>query len=194
MTPKIIAEATEEPLTIEECRAHLEAQVYGDSDVDPADDTMIEGLLGAAREHCEAFLGLSLAIRTLEIALDDFPDDAAGIDLPLGPVRSIVSFVYGVGSDDFFIDGDYLLNDYVSPNQVGPVATTWPSITASTNIVKVQYQAGYGEDSDGDKPLPKLLRVAILLALGALYKDRENPDMSGADAVMRPMRVRLGMA
>ena len=77
MTPKVIAGATVEPLTVAECRAHLEAQAYEDSDVDPIDDAMIDGWLAAAREHCENFLGLSLATRTLEIALDSFPTTLA---------------------------------------------------------------------------------------------------------------------
>jgi hypothetical protein len=70
MRPKIIAQPVVEPLTIDECRAHLEAQRYDDTTIDDADDAMIGGLLAAAREHCEQFLGLSLAPCTLEIALD----------------------------------------------------------------------------------------------------------------------------
>ncbi len=73
MTPKVIVAPTEEPITVAEARAHLEAPSYGDSDVDPIDDDMIEVFIGAAREYCEGYLGLSLTTRTLEVALDEFP-------------------------------------------------------------------------------------------------------------------------
>ena len=76
MTPKVITPPDVEPITLEQARAHLEAASYGDSDGDPIDeldDLMIMGLVAAAREHCEDFLGLSLSPRVLEIALDNFP-------------------------------------------------------------------------------------------------------------------------
>lgn len=48
---------------------------------------------------------------------------------------------------------------------------------------------------------PRSLRAAILLVLGHLYENREDSVEkalasipNGADALMRPLRVRLGMA
>ena len=77
-------------LTVAECRAHLEAASYGDTTQDDLDDAQIAAFLAAAREHCEAFLGLSLAQRVLEIELDVFPnvtdDGTVEIELPFGPV------------------------------------------------------------------------------------------------------------
>lgn len=236
MIPKIIVPVEVEPITIEEARQHLEAQSYGDSDVDPADDAMIEAMIGAAREHCENFLGLSLATKTLEIALDQFPrvhkrypwlyaqhrshhrEDYA-IELPMGPVREIVSiFVPAQAeftSDDVdsdatadapvWADGEvnpdnYALDNYSLPGKVTPVSS-WPTIATATNAVKIRYLAGYGVDSDGGEPLPKAIRSAILLVLGDLMKNRENdvagstsPGTTTAEALMRPLRVRLGMA
>ncbi len=232
MTPKVINAATEEPVSIAEARAHLEAQAYEDTDVDPIDDAMIEAWLGAAREHCEAFLGLSLATKTLEVALDAFPaasinvflqrrPSSTAIDLPGGPVRAIISITVpppdvewtsdDVDSDalsdaPIWADGTvnpdlYILDDYRSPNQVRPVASSWPSVAAAPNAVKVRYLAGYGVDSDGGEPIPKALRAAILLILGHLYENRTDSTEkamtsipNGAEALMRPLRVRLGMA
>ena len=68
MTPKIIDQPFTEPLTIEECRAHLRIQPYEvDSDgvgTHP-DDTLIMVYQSAAREYCENFLGVTLASKTL---------------------------------------------------------------------------------------------------------------------------------
>ena len=205
--PKIIEFPEGEPLTIEECRQHLESQPYGDTDVDALDDAMILALLGAAREHCEDFLGLSLSPRILELSIDTFPSvtDGVGIDLPMGPVREIL-YISGeppstdIDSDSTLAEDSYLLDTYSVPNRVVPV-TSWPSVTSATNAIKIRYLAGYGEDSEGGEPLPFSLRAAMLLVLGHLYENREDSTAVqtyeiplGAQALMRPRRVRLGMA
>ena len=207
MKPKIIAYPVVEPLTIEECRAHLEAQPYGDTTVDDADDAMIAGWLSAAREHCANFLGLSLAPCTLEIALDQWPtlrvDGVTYIELPMGPVREVVSFTAGdpeSSNTDTEIDpASYTLDTYSDPARIVPVSG-WGS-GAGTNYIKVTYAAGYGVDTDGGEPLPKAIRAAVLLVLGHLYRHREEATDKalaslplGAEALMRPLRVRLGMA
>lgn len=209
MTPKIIGPLGDEPLTIAECRQHIEAQPYGDSELDPLDDAQIGGMLAAAREHCENFLGLSLSTRVLEIALDEFPKrrrhphqhrDLA-IELPMGPVRQILSVSWGGESDDEMNDDTFTLDDYSRPARVVPVAAAWPTVARATNAVKVRYLAGYGVDSDGGEALPKAIRAAILLVVGHLFANREDAaDVAltslpiNAEALMRPMRVRLGMA
>jgi uncharacterized phiE125 gp8 family phage protein len=223
-TPKVIFAPVAEPVTLAEARAHLEAQAYEDSDVDPIDDAMIEAWITAAREYCEQFLGLALATQVLEIALDSFPTstdlDGVAIDLPMGPVREIIQVMVpppeieytsdDVDSDSaadepIWADGEvnpdlYVLDNYRRPNQIKPVAS-WPVITAASNAVKIRYLAGYGVDSDGGEALPKAIRAALLLMLGHLYAHRESvsPDSLmaiplGVESLLRPHRVRLGMA
>jgi uncharacterized phiE125 gp8 family phage protein len=217
--PKVIVAPEAEPITTEEARAHLEAPAYEDSDVDPIDDTMIEGWLGAAREMCEQFLGLSLATQTLEIALDAWPtvaaDGTTAINLPMGPVRQILQImtpaVDGFTSDDVdsdsaadvavFADGEvnpdqYSLDDYSKPERAYPI-TSWPTITAATNAIKIRYLAGYGVESDGGEAMPRAARAAILVTLAHLYAHRGDEDAQlppTAEALLRPLRVRLGMA
>jgi uncharacterized phiE125 gp8 family phage protein len=208
-SPKIITDVAVEPLTVDECRAHLEAQLYGDTGLDDIDDAMIEGWLSAAREYCEDFLGLSLATKTLEIALDEFPTSLSVggkyIELPMGPVRDILFISGEEPSSDMDSDSEldpttYVLDTYRTPNRIAPVSS-WPIVTAATNAIVIRYLAGYGVDSDGGQVLPKSIRAAILLILGHLYAHRENDTEvalttipTGAEALMRPRRVRLGMA
>jgi hypothetical protein len=62
---------------------------------------------------------------------------------------------------------------------------------------------GYGDDSDSE-PLPFEAKAAILLIVGHLYENREevvehsNQTLlnipTGAEALLRPLRVRMGMA
>lgn len=214
MIPRIIEILGDEPLTIAQCRKHLEAPEYGDSELDPLDDAQIEDMLATAREHCEDFLGLSLTTRVLEIALDEFPAQhwhrrrpphgrpigGLAVELPDGPVRQVLSVSWGDESDNELNDDAFTLDLYRAPAAITPVAGSWPVVTRATNAVKVRYLAGYGVDSDGGQPVPHVLRSAILLVLGELYANRENAGdvqlfeiPTSAQALMRPRRVRLGM-
>ena len=219
MTPIVIVSPVAEPLTLEECREHLRVVEYevDDSDSDSygahPDDTLIMAMQAAAREYVENFTGLSLTTRTLEIAMDAFPteaeDGSTAVVLPMGPVQSVVSISIGEPSSDtdeadFNISAaDYVVDLYRNPQRVSPVSS-WPSVTTATNAIKVQYVAGYAVPSDGTdfgRPLPSALRYALLLVLGHLYEHREdNAETAlstiplGAEALMRPLRVRLGMA
>jgi uncharacterized phiE125 gp8 family phage protein len=216
MTPRIIEIFGAEPLTVAQCRKHLEQPEYGDSELDLLDDAQIEDWLAAAREHCEDFLGLSLTTRVLEIALDEFPRrypshpyhhrhaqavDPLSIVLPGGPVRQVLSVSWGDESDNELNDDAFTLDLYRAPAALTPVSGSWPTVTRATNVVKIRYLAGYGVDSDGGQALPAVLRSAILLVLGELYANRENAGdvqlfeiPTSAQALMRPRRVRLGMA
>ena len=201
MRAKVITRPDAEPITVDEARAHLEAPRYGDSEIDPVDDAKIEGWIPTAREHCEAFTGLSLAVRVLEIALDEFPTAGAAIELPMGPVIDIVKVSWGDGSDDEMDADEYTLDDYSVPHCIKPVGTAWPVVTASTNVVKVRYLAGYGDTSDGADPLPEVFRSAMLLLVGHLYEQRSETTEKamqslplGVVSLLRPHRIRLGMA
>lgn len=214
MTPKVIMAPLEEPLTIEQCRAQCNVVPYetdSDGNETHPDDDLLMALQGAAREHCENFLGLSLSTRVLEIALDAFPSSTdvggAGIELPMGPVRELVHIATGEVSSDADSDvltvDNYVLDTYSHVHRVLPasLAVGWPSVTASTNVVKIRYLAGYGVDSDGGEALPYAIRAAILLVLAHLYRHREDTTEmalasipTGAENLMRPLRLRLGMA
>ena len=223
LTPKIIDDVTVEPITLEEARAHLEAQAYEDSDVDPIDDAMIEGWISAAREFCEDFTGLTFATKTLEIAIDRWPtvalDGSTQVELPGGPVREIIEIMISTSADytsddvdsdvaageDVYADGQvnpdlYLLDTHRQPPRITPV-TSWPVVTEATNAIRIRYLAGYGVDSDGGEALPKVMRAALLLVLGHLYANRESTTDKvlqevpmGVTSLLRPRRVRLGMA
>lgn len=209
--PKVVIAPEAEPIDIDECRSHLESATYGDTDVDLLDDAMITGWLSAAREWCEQFLGLSLSRRVLEVALDRFPnasdDGSAAIELPFGPVLAVQSV--GVdssggssttSSSDTELDPTtYLLDDYSAPHRLLPV-TSWPAASGDLSV-RIRYLAGYGVDSDGGVELPWAARAAMLLVLGHLYLNREETTEKamaslplGAESLLRPLRVRLGMA
>lgn len=200
----IVTQPTEEPLTIEQCRTHLRVEPYQvDSDgvgTHP-DDGIIMAMQAAAREYCEAFTGLSLAEKTYEFALDEFP--AWEIEIPMPPVVEIVSVTYAddEGAVNTINPSDYVIDRYQKPSWLLPAAgVDWPKAGTFANAVKIRYSAGYGNGSDNET-LPYALRAAILLVLGHLYANREDATEKalasipiGAEALLRPMRIRLGMA
>jgi len=198
MIPKIITQPSAEALTIAECRSHLNLYAYDvDSDgvYSHPDDDMILDMQTAAREMCEDFTGLSLVRKTYEVAIDEFPEDDGAIELPMPPLVSVTSINVGVTSDALMTSDEYVVDDYSRPARILP-ATTWPVVTTSTNLVKVRYEAGFGEDSDGGERLPYAARAAILVTLTYLYENRggEVELPPAAIALLRPLRIRLGMA
>lgn len=203
--PKVIVPVQDEPLSVDECRQHLEAARYDDAGLDVVDDAYIEALLAAAREHCEQFLGLSLAQRVLEVEIDEFPAGGGAIELLFGPVRAVLAFAAGdagssSSSDATQIDpATWRLDDYSQPNRLLPVGA-WPAVAAG-QPVRVRYLAGYGVDSEGGLPLPATAGAAIRLVLGHLYAHREEATEKaltalplGVEALLRPLRVKLGLA
>ena len=200
MTPKLVIESAIELLTLDECRDQCSIDpLEFDSDgigSHPHDD-MLMAYQTAARESCEQFLGLSLTPRTYEVALDEFPQD--GIELPMGPVTSIISVTVGTDSDALMDPAEYVLDDFSVPNRLVP-AVAWPSVTASTNTIRIVYTAGYEVDLSDGQTAPKTCVQAVRLLLADWYKHREDTDMkdveipNGVKMLLRPHRIRLGVA
>lgn len=221
--PKLISAPAFEPVTIEEARAHLEAQPYGDSDTDAIDDAMILGFVSAARQACEQFTGLSIAPAVIEIALDAWPSaagaDGAQIELPGGPIRRVLQVTVGDPlASDAAIDPDlYWLDDFALVPRLMPALGYWPATPAAgyLNAIRVRYEVGFAAPGEADAassssdseavdplPLPPAIRAAILLLLGHLYENREAINVGnlvttlplGVHALLRPYRVLRGMA
>jgi uncharacterized phiE125 gp8 family phage protein len=193
MKPKIIVYPTTEPLTLAECRLHLRVdptETDSDGNETHPDDALILGLLSAAREHCENFLGMTISPTTYELALDEFDGP---VDLPWGPVNTVTSVTVGEESDALQDPATYVFDNFSTPARLVPV-TTWPT-GSDTNYIRIIYTAGFEDDSDSPA-VPAVILAAIKLTMGYYYENREDVvDLPGAaQALLRPLRVRLGMA
>jgi len=190
----VLSETTEEPLTLEECRAHLRLDPI-DSDGHP-DDSLVALYLSAARQACENYLGMSLTEKTIMAVIDSFPSDNGGIVLPFGPVAEITNFSFGEGSDAAV---DFTFSPYT--NTVYPV-TQWPSLRNSepNAEIRITYRAAaMGSDALG--PLPFTIKAAILLQLGHLYENREDVAdkplvaiANGVRSLLKPHQIRMSLA
>ena len=208
---KIYEQPEVEPLTLAVVRAHLGIEPY---DVDSSGqgdhphDEMIMAMLGAAREYVEGFTGRSVALKTYELALDEFPEDE--IELPYPPAVSIalVSYVDTAGEEQTIAAENYVLdNSQFVEAWLKPASTTsWPATSSVMNAVRIRYRAGYqvpepDSSAEDAEALPYAIRAAMLLMVGHLYANREavsDKSMTAVpfavSALLRPLRVLKGFA
>lgn len=170
-----VVDVLAEPVTLAEAWSHLRIDVAGSPPAGPDDDWITDIGIPAARDWCESYLGTAIAAQTIEVATNSFPYGA--IPLAFGPVTAIdvVEYDDDLGTQTV-ASGDYVLNVYTIPNQVGTaIGISWPAAVNYANSVRVRYFAGYGVFGSpiDDVPLPPAIRAAVLLTLGHLYENRE---------------------
>lgn len=129
------------------------------------DDSLIDGLITAAREYAEHYTQISIGSQTLELALDEFPGTSDAIELRHGPVTAITSVSY-VDEDEVtqtLVSSDYTLDDYQNPAWLLPAYNTeWPSTLDTANAVKVRY-------ATGATTTPKAVKDAMLVHIQLSY-------------------------
>jgi uncharacterized phiE125 gp8 family phage protein len=217
--PKLIESVDGPMIPIETLRSQCNVVITDiDSDLVESnpDDNDLLGYLEAAIEHAEDVTGLSIALRTWEIALDNFPQSwpgcaphhhRNGIKLPRSPFISVESFFApegGSSDGEFDLGDDYIVDDFSQPPRLLPV-TSWPSMTSSTNAIRIRFRAGYRTDSyfdtdyDGAQTLPASIRQALLLLVGHFFENRENSVEKalstiphGFQTLLEPKIVRIG--
>lgn len=159
-----------EPITLEQAKLYLRI----DSE---AEDTLIESLIIAARESAEEYLQASLMPQRWKLAYADYLPD--GIELPRGPVNSVISvtLVERDGMESELDDSVYYLNPARTKLcfDAEPIA----------HRVEVIYEAGYEEA----EAVPAAIKQGMLMHLAALYGDRESFSMPAeAIAIYQPFR------
>jgi uncharacterized phiE125 gp8 family phage protein len=203
---KVITEPTVEPVSIDEARLHLRLDAY-DSPATHPDDPLIEALITAAREWAENFTGLTIAQKTIELAIDRFPSSGVEIELERGPVVTITSLTYvdEDAAEQTVDSANYTLDEHSHPDWwLFPAdGFDWPTPGDFINSVKVRFVAGFTlpGDSPDSRPLPKAIRQAILLVLGHYYEQREDASVTkletvpmGAQSLLGPYRRYRGFA
>lgn len=169
-----------EPVTVEEARLMLRQD-------ETADDTLIAGLVRAAREYCERFTGRALITQTWDMVLDGWP---IGIVFPLAPLQSVSSVKY---TDESAVEHTYAATNYHVDATCEPGRLVWdddsalPSDTlADVAAIRVRFVCGYGTEA-GD--VPEMIRLAMKILVGQLYENREAPNTTVADALLWPYRL-----
>lgn len=209
MELKVLTPPLGEPLGLTEVKLHLRVD-------DTADDALITGLIMAAREWTENFLGGSLVEQTRTVSLSRWPMGA--FRLPGGPVQEIESVKYTdkTGAEKTVAATVY----YLTPS--GEIALdygqTWPSDTLrGPGSISIVYVTGYppletetevpvedGEEGETETitttdyggNVPRQFKQAMLLLIGTWYELREgvfvgkSTSISGQANPMIPFGVK----
>ncbi|WP_296221167.1 head-tail connector protein [uncultured Sphingomonas sp.] len=182
----VVATAPAPVISLAEAKQHLKVS-------HSAEDALIEGMVAAATQTIdgpEGWLGRAVGVQTLE-ARFSLLFDRPSLRLPYPPVVELLTVRYldrsgaerSADPADFDLYGD----------AVSPAGSTWPWEGASfrPDAGRITYRAGYDT-------LPAPIRVAILLMVGDLYRNREStaavamskvPMSTNVEALLSPFRV-----
>lgn len=157
-----IAAPARDLLTLEEARQQCRV-------TDTSEDSLIADYITTVTDYLDArdgVLGEALVTQTWRWSLPYAP--AGSIEIPLGPVQSIVAIGYvdRAGATQVFPSGNYRLAGSVI-ELVGNAS--WPSVDTRQIAFWVDFVAGYGEPS----AVPETVRQLARGYVGELYNARE---------------------
>jgi uncharacterized phiE125 gp8 family phage protein len=190
---QLIQGPIEEPLTLAEAKLHLKV----DSDLTD-DDSLIIGLIAAAREFAETKTQTRLVTQKWKLILDAFPgpalmgipvgmafsDPAHAILIPKGPLASVDALEYldmgGVWQTVALPDPAYDIDLFALPARMTPAfGRIWPIPMPQISSIKVGFTVGYGAGIT----VPQGIKQWMLLRITSLYEHR------GEAAVLKTGRM-----
>jgi uncharacterized phiE125 gp8 family phage protein len=158
MTTRLISTTTE-PVTVAEVKTACRI----DND---AADTVLSGMIAAARSLAEQECGRSFALATWEKTLDEFLEE---IELLYPPVLTIVQVSYrdADGATQVLDAADYVLDTTSEPGWLlPPIDEDWPETYPNAlNAVIIRYTAGLGTST------PEAVKQWMYLQIRAWYDD-----------------------
>lgn len=171
MALTLVTDVTEEPVSLDEEKAHLRL------DTDD-DDAYLAGCISAARIWVEGQTHRAILPQTWDYTIDyDWPQ-YGGYDrivLPLRPVKAIaatspevfsITYVDSNGVTQTLAQSQYTLakSGYIVP----AYNVTWPEVRCVPDAITVRFVAG---DADN---IPQELHRAIMILAGQYYEYRET--------------------
>lgn len=184
MNLEVITAPAVEPATLAEAKLHCRV------DLDLEDD-LITSLIAAARDRAEKYSRRAFVTQQWKLRLDAWPMYGE-ILIPLPPLQSIESIqYYDTGGALQTVDSSLY---YVAPGTPGRARIksnqSWPDLEdGRPDAVIVNFTAGYG-DTAAD--LPAVIKPAVLLMVGHLYRNRESTTTGSAAELPEGVRSLLG--
>lgn len=184
MALELVTVPSAEPFTLAEVKAHLRVTAADE-------DTLISGLITAARSHIDGaagWLNRALVTQTWKLALDQFPSwrwSDGCIRVPLPPLQSVTSITYldSDGVQQTLPVADYKVDAVTQPGRIAPAPDkSWPSTQDVMNAVEVTFVAGYGDPS----AVPQPIKQGLLLLIGHWFDHREEV-ITGTIATRMPV-------
>jgi len=182
----LLAPPVVEPISLSEAKLHLRVDIA-------TDDTLITGLISAARDYAERFTGRQFLTATWALALDAWPCSGwdarqTGLWLPKPPLQTLtgtytdllgatqplgITYIDSDGTTQTLATTVYGVDTRSEPGRIYlKSGQSWPSVYAQPNAVQVVYKAGW-------PTAPQFylrhasLRSAMLLLVAHLYEQRE---------------------
>ena len=152
-----------EPFTTAQAKLHLKQD-------DSADDTLVDWLIAAARDKCEADTGRQLITADWTLTLPSFPTE---ILFPRPKLQGVITPTYTdtAGSSQSLSSSVYQLDLQSEPGRMRlGVGQSWPATGDYYNAVSIVYRCGYGLTSAS---IPDALLQAMYLLMGHWYEHRE---------------------
>lgn len=216
MALKLVAAPANDPVSLDEAKAHLRVDFEDD-------DTLIAAFVSASTRFVDGpkgFLGRALIDQTWDLYLDEFPcyryrnphprhgwRHDHPIEIPLPPLIQVLGIFYidGNGDEQEVPTSSYVVDPASEPGRVALVSgASWPTAACRINAVRIRFRAGYidGSNSPPTDNVPATIKAAILLHVGDLYANRETQVIGqtvvtlpwAAEQLLRPERITLSMA
>lgn len=180
MAVTVVTPPAVEPLDLDSVKNYLRVELD-----DEAEDSLIEGLIVAAREYAESFCERAIGKQTLRYSLDYFP--AGEVILPRAtPLVSVTSVAYysDVWAMTTLDASTYELDtNHVPGRLLLAEDEVWPATRLGQNAVSVTYVAG-------SLTVPQPVRQAMLVWITHRYDNRAGGDVPEAvDCLLRPYKV-----
>jgi uncharacterized phiE125 gp8 family phage protein len=175
MARVVVIEPAAPVLLLEEVKQHLKVDANHE-------DALIETFIAAAIGHIDgpdAWLGRAIGVQTLEAGLDGFVYDP--IRLPYPPLIEVIGIRYEdvTGTWRDLDPSTYEVRD----GEIGTAwGKSWPgtrTYRGASRSVRIRYRAGY-------EVLPAPIRVALLMMVDDLYRNRGNVATGAVNEVRMP--------
>lgn len=185
---ELVTAPAEEPVSLAEAKAHLRVDIADD-------DTLISGLIVAARQQVETRLRRALVTQTWDLFLDYFPGrwhwhrsghvgQQLGSDptaaychrgafrLPMPKLQSVTSIAYvDTAGTTRTLDPSAYRVAAGTPGRIAPAyGLYWPPTRPEIDAVTIRFVGGYGAAT----AVPECIRRGMLLYVGHLYLHREE--------------------
>lgn len=160
----LVTAPTVEPLSTAEAKAHL--RVTGADE-----DTLIDGLIKAAREQAEAITKRALITQTWDLKLDCLSSE---IEIPKPRLQSVASVKYidADGVEQTESASTYTVDTASEPGRVYLAYNqTWPTPRVIPHAVTIRFVAGYGNMGSD---VPGSILAAMKLMIGHWFNNREE--------------------
>lgn len=152
-----------EPITLQEAKVHLHVVL-------PDEDDYITSLIVAARQMVEGRTQRALVPTAKTVVLPAFTD---AVPLPGVPFVDVVEVTYidQAGAPQTLAPSVYEVYPDAEPARLHlAYGASWPSTQPRQAAVRIAYSAGYATPD----LVPAPLKQWMLLAIGALYENREQ--------------------